>query len=67
MIKKLTIITLIAVTASFAQTVDTTKKSKSNSTTTTSNVTIAISNGLKKQQKVDGGTTTWSKIKDLFN
>jgi len=71
MIRKLIIIGVITVTASFAQTADTTNKSSKSSNTTTSSTVVtstevSFNKGLKKQQKVTG-TTTWSKIKDLFN
>jgi hypothetical protein len=71
MLKKILLITLFTIAVSAAQAADTTNKSKNNQTANSTIVASAqtgqASKVLKKQQRVDGGTTTWSKIKDLFN
>ena len=71
MLKKILLITMFTIGVSAAQAADTTKKSKNDQTANSSVVASAqaeqASKVLKKQQRIDAGTTTWSKIKDLFN
>lgn len=69
MLKKLLLLLLFMIAVSTAaQPVDTTNKTKTVQTVNSSPIaSTKAPSVLKKQQRIIAGTTTWSKIKDLFN